>query len=88
MQIVFFSCLIFNIHIGDRNQTCLDVNEPEKLVFSYTRMSFAGLLVNPEPERILVAGLGGGSIPMTLTDLFPDAQIDIVEIDQLKHRLD
>lgn len=75
-------CLIFNIHIGDRNQTCVDVNEPEKLVFSYTRMSFAGLLVNPQPSRILVAGLGGGSIPMTLADLFPDAQIDIVEIDQ------
>jgi spermidine synthase len=75
-------CLIFNIHIGDRNQTCVDVNEPEKLVFSYTRMSFAGLLVNPEPERILVAGLGGGSIPMTLADLFPNASIDIVEIDQ------
>jgi len=75
-------CLIFNIRIGDRNQTCVDVNEPEKLVFSYTRMSFAGLLVNPQPERILVAGLGGGSIPMTLTDLFPDAQIDVVEIDQ------
>jgi len=75
-------CLIFNIHIGDRNQTCVDVNEPEKLVFSYTRMSFAGLLVNPEPERILVAGLGGGSIPLTLTDLFPEAQIDVVEIDQ------
>jgi len=75
-------CLIFNIHIGDRNQTCVDVNDPEKLVFSYTRMSFAGLLVNPEPTRILVAGLGGGSIPMTLTDLFPDAQIDVVEIDQ------
>ncbi|MBT8145814.1 MAG: fused MFS/spermidine synthase [Gammaproteobacteria bacterium] len=74
-------CLIFNIHIGDRNQTCVDVNEPEKLVFSYTRMSFAGLLVNPEPERILVAGLGGGSIPMTLTELFPSAQIDVVEID-------
>jgi len=75
-------CLIFNVHIGDRNQTCVDINDPEKLVFSYTRMSFAGLLVQPAPQRILVAGLGGGSIPMTLTDLFPDAQIDIVEIDR------
>jgi spermidine synthase len=75
-------CLIFNIRIGDRNQTCVDVDEPEKLVFSYTRMSFAGLLLQPQPERILVAGLGGGSIPMTLADLFPAARIDVVEIDQ------
>lgn len=51
-------CLIFNIRIGDRNQTCVDVDDPEKLVFSYTRMSFAGLLVQPEPQHILVAGLG------------------------------
>lgn len=75
-------CLIFNIRIGDRNQTCVDVDEPEKLVFSYTRMSFAGLLVKPQPQRILVAGLGGGSIPMTLANLFPEARIDIVEIDE------
>lgn len=75
-------CLIFNIHIGDRNQTCVDVNERDKLVFTYTRMSFAGLLLQPEPERILVAGLGGGSIPMTLNDMYPDAQIDVIEIDR------
>lgn len=74
-------CLIFNVHRGDRNQTCIDLNEPERLVFSYTRMSFAGLLLNSEPESILVAGLGGGSIPMTFSDLFPDARIDVIEID-------
>ena len=74
-------CLIFNVHRGDRNQTCIDLNEPERLVFNYTRMSFAGLLLTPEPESILVAGLGGGSIPMTFGDLFPDALIDVVEID-------
>jgi len=45
-------------------------------------MSFAGLLLQPNPTSILVAGLGGGSIPTTLTDLFPEAQIDVVEVDQ------
>ncbi|MGI9252018.1 MAG: spermidine synthase [Pseudohongiellaceae bacterium] len=75
-------CLVFNVHRGDRNQTCLDMNDRDKLVFSYTRMSFAGLLLHPDPERILVAGLGGGSIPLTLSDLFPEAIIDVVEIDQ------
>jgi spermidine synthase len=74
-------CLIFNVHRGDRNQTCVDVNNRDKLVFSYTRMSFAGLLLNPDPQRILVAGLGGGTIPTTLADLFPEAMIDVVEID-------
>ena len=51
-------------------------------MFSYTRMSFAGLLLQPQPKTILVAGLGGGSIPMTLNNLFPEAEIDVVEIDQ------
>ncbi len=74
-------CLLFNVHRGDRNQTCMFVSEPDRLVFDYTRMSFAGLLVKPDPKRILIIGLGGGSLPMTFASLFPDAQIDTVEID-------
>ena len=75
-------CLIFNVHKGDRNQTCVEVDDRDRLVFSYTRMSFAGLLLKPNPQSILVVGLGGGSIPLTLADLFPTAEIDVVEIDQ------
>jgi len=75
-------CLIFNVFRGDRNQSCVDVDDREMLVFTYTRMSFAGLLLMPEPKKILIAGLGGGTIPTTFHDLFPDAEIDIVEIDQ------
>lgn len=75
-------CLIFNVHRGDRNQTCMDVSDRDKLVFSYTKMSFAGLLLQPNPGSILVAGLGGGTIPSVLSELFPEATIDVVEIDQ------
>jgi len=75
-------CLLFNVHRGDRNQTCMLVNDRLKLVFDYTRMSFAGLLLNPNPQRVLVIGLGGGSIPMAFADLFPDAMIDVVEVDE------
>ena len=75
-------CLVFNVHRGDRNQTCININNHDKLVFSYTKMSFAGLLLTPEPKKILIAGLGGGTIPLALTELFPNAIIDIVEVDQ------
>ena len=75
-------CLIFNVHRGDRNQTCVDVNNRDELIFSYTKMSFAGLLLNPDPKKILIAGLGGGTLPLAFNDLFPDAQIDVVEVDQ------
>ena len=75
-------CLLFNVHRGDRNQTCVLINYKQRLVFDYTRMSFAGLLLNDRPNSILVIGLGGGSIPLTFADLFPDARIDVVEIDE------
>ena len=75
-------CLLFNVHRGDRNQTCMMVEDRDLLVFDYTRMSFAGLLIKQDPEDILVIGLGGGSIPMTFADLFPNAKIDVVEIDE------
>jgi len=75
-------CLVFTVKRGDRNQTCMDLSEPKKLVFPYVRMTLAGLLLSPEPERILVIGLGGGSIPMALNEMYPSAYIDVVEIDE------
>ena len=74
-------CLLFNVHRGDRNQTCMMLDDPNRLVFDYTRMSFAGLMLQQAPQNILVIGLGGGSIPMTFSDLFPSAKIDVIEID-------
>lgn len=75
-------CLVFAVKRGDRNQTCMDLSDPKRLVFPYVRMTMAGLLVKPKPERVLVVGLGGGSIPVTLSEMYPEAIIDIVEIDE------
>ena len=75
-------CLLFTVRRSNRNQSCIDLENPDRLVFPYVRMMFSGLLVNPEPERILMVGLGGGSIPRTFHDLNPDAQQDLVEIDE------
>jgi len=74
-------CLVFAVKKGDRNQTCMDLRDPRKVVFPYARMTFAGLLANPNPESILVVGLGGGTIPTVLSELYPDTTIDVVEID-------
>lgn len=75
-------CLLFNVHRGDRNQTCIFTDGSSRLVFDYTKMSFAGLLLKPDPKRILIAGLGGGTIPLVLSELFPGASIDVIEIDE------
>lgn len=62
-------------------QSCQYIDKPDELVFDYAKMVFAGLLLNPDPDRVLVIGLGGGSIPRAMHGLFPRAQIDVVEID-------
>ena len=51
------------------------------MVFEYTRMMMAALMLNPVPRRMLFAGLGGGTLPMALTELYPEAAIDVAEID-------
>jgi spermidine synthase len=80
-------CLVFAVKRGDRNQTCKNLEHPNRVVFPYVRMTFAGLLLNPEPASVLVVGLGGGTIPTVLSQLFPEAVIDVVEIDEAVRRV-
>ncbi|MBO9491538.1 fused MFS/spermidine synthase [Endozoicomonas sp. G2_1] len=74
-------CLKFTVKRNTSNQSCMSKSNPQKLIFSYTKLLFAGLLAQPEPERVLIIGLGGGTISNTLHQLFPDITIDNVEID-------
>lgn len=74
-------CLKFSVRNNTRNQSCVDPNDPQRMVFGYTRMMMAALLVVPEPRTVLVAGLGGGTLPTALAALLPDVRIDAVEID-------
>jgi len=62
-------------------QTCFRLNEPQRMVFNYTRMMMSSLFVKPDPKRVLVIGLGGGTLPMALAQVLPQARIDTVEID-------
>ncbi len=73
-------CMKFGIHDAGR-QSCMSLSNPETLVFEYTRMLLGALYINPNPRRILVIGLGGGSVPGALQTLFPAATLDCVEID-------
>ena len=74
-------CLKFSVRDGTRNQSCVDPTDPKRMVFGYTRMVMAALLVVPEPRTVLVAGLGGGTLPTAFAELLPDVRIDVVEID-------
>jgi spermidine synthase len=74
-------CLQFSVRTDQRNQSCVDQRNPRKMVFGYTKMLMAALLINPEPANILMIGLGGGTVAVALADILPDAHIDAVEID-------
>ena len=74
-------CLQFSVRKDQRNQTCLDKNAPRKMVFPYAKMMMMSLLMVPEPERVLIVGLGGGTLPVALNELYPNAVVDSVEID-------
>jgi len=74
-------CMNFNSMVDFGRQTCQDVDEPGKLVFSYTRMMISALYVKPDPASILIVGLGGATLQKTLAELLPGTVIDTVEID-------
>jgi len=65
------------------NQTKVSISEPDKLQFPYTKAAFiAPAFLEKSPERILLIGLGGGSIPRVMARCYPEARIDIVDIDE------
>lgn len=74
-------CLIF---VGPRRrgrESCQYVDDPERMVFDYTRVMMGALYLQPDPRRILVIGLGGGTLPMALARAAPEAHITAIEID-------
>jgi spermidine synthase len=66
---------------GGARQSIGKPGDPGYLGFAYTKVAFVGLALTREPSRILVVGLGGGTMPMFLRKHYPDAHIDAVDID-------
>ena len=62
-------------------QSQVNLRNLRQHMLEYTEMAFCGLLYRPEPERILVLGLGGGVIAREMRHYFPELEIDVVEID-------
>jgi spermidine synthase len=64
-------------------QSRMDVRQPDTLNLAYTRMMMGFLLFEPAPKRILMIGLGGGSLAKFCHRHLPQARIDVVEINPL-----
>ncbi len=69
------------------SQACINLKNPDELVFQYTRSIMAGLAYKPKPKRILIIGLGGGSLPNAFAKILPQTQVVSVEIDPAVRKL-
>ena len=75
-------CMCFTRQCRIGRQSCVDLSNPKHFALNYTRMMLGGALFTADPpRRVLIVGLGGGTLPMALAGLLPQAQIDVVEID-------
>ncbi len=69
------------LHFSVRGtQSQMDTRRPDALDLEYTRLMMGFLLFRPAPARILMLGLGGGSLAKFCHRHLPAADITVVEI--------
>jgi spermidine synthase len=62
-------------------ESAVDLTDPLKLVVPYTKSLYAGLFIRPNPQKVLMIGLGGAGFHRLFTASFPEALLQTVELD-------
>jgi spermidine synthase len=62
-------------------QSVVKLGDPDHIELPYVRTMLVSLAMVDEPHRVLVIGLGGGTLPMFLRRHYPTLTIDVVDID-------
>jgi spermidine synthase len=71
----------FQLKGYDYTESVANLTDPDDLPVRYTQIMTVGTLYPPQLRRVLMIGLGGGSISSYLGRFMPDAAIDTVEVD-------
>lgn len=72
-----------SLHFGTfPRQSMMSLSAPYALELSYTEAMMACLIFNTKPEKVLIVGLGGGSLVKFLLHHFSECQIDVIEYRQ------
>lgn len=72
-----------SLHFGTLpRQSSMSLLTPHTLELTYTEAMMACLIFNNAPEKILIVGLGGGSLVKFLLHHYPNCQIDVIEYRQ------
>jgi spermidine synthase len=74
-------CMGFKAKMGIKLMGCQRLDNPDLLVSNFSKLLLGSLYLNPKPQNVLVVGLGVGTVPNVLRKVYPDLQIDNVEID-------
>jgi spermidine synthase len=72
----------FQLKGWDYTESVSNLNDPDDLPLRYAQVMTIATIYPAEPKRILMLGLGGGSLSTYLGRFLPDAAIDTVEIDR------
>lgn len=84
MQVLDKSDGLRYLQFGVYEQTAMRLSDPDYLHYEYTRTIMAGFaFAHPPVKNVLMIGLGGGAMARFIAGKFPDATLDIIEIDPL-----
>jgi spermidine synthase len=65
----------------DSPQSTVKVGDPDHVELEYAQAMPVALALVPQARRVLIVGLGGGTIPSLLRKHYPRMTIDVVDID-------
>ncbi|HTS39626.1 MAG TPA: fused MFS/spermidine synthase [Xanthobacteraceae bacterium] len=71
----------FQLKGWDYTESVINLRELDDLPVRYTREMTVAVVYPPAPRKILMIGLGGGTITTYLGRAMPDATINVVELD-------
>jgi len=71
----------FQIKGWDYTESVINLADPDDLPLPYAQVMTVAIIYAPSPQRILMLGLGGGSISTYLARFLPEASITTVEVD-------
>jgi spermidine synthase len=67
--------------MDDNLHSAMDLQDPNRTVFSYTDYFNLGVLLNPKITRVLFIGGGGFTGPKQFLRDYPNVTVDVVEVD-------
>ncbi len=75
---------VLDMRFNNLTESALYPNQPgHPPETTYTRILHMGMALNPEARKVMVMGLGGGSVPREFCEVYADRkmEVDVVEVD-------